>query len=201
MSTLLGHFHLVTLLRNDFGVKRRRSGDSALTQKLMLLIVCILATDNHEHMTHSTVINQISAFMNERIPFQKYLGIRVTKFDAKESEVRFQWKDELVGNAPMQILHGGATATALDTAGGVVIMASVIERLDNDLTAEQIVKHMARCGTIDLRVDYVRPGRGKEFITTATIIRSGSRVAVARMEMHNEEGMLIAFGTGTYIVS
>ncbi len=171
-----------------------------MTQKRLLPIVGIPATDNHELMTHSTLIDQLSAFMNERIPFQKYLGIKVTKFDGQESEVRFQWKDELVGNAPMQILHGGATATALDTAGGVVIMASVIERMEKNLSAEEIVERMARCGTIDLRVDYVRPGRGNEFITTATIIRSGSRVAVARMEMHNEDGMLIAFGTGTYIV-
>ncbi|RUO32666.1 thioesterase family protein [Aliidiomarina sanyensis] len=151
-------------------------------------------------MSSSALLEQISTFMNEQIPFQKHLGIVVTKFDAQQSEVRFRWQDQLVGNAPMQILHGGVTATALDTAGGVVIMASVIERLKQDLPADEIVKRIARCGTIDLRVDYVRPGRGKEFITTATIIRSGNKVAVARMEMHNEDGMLIAFGTGTYIV-
>ncbi len=166
----------------------------------MLTIVSVPATDNHEHMSSSSLLEQISSFMNEQIPFQQYLGIVVTRFDAQQSEVRFRWKDELVGNAPMQILHGGATATALDTAGGVVIMASVIERLNKELGPEEIVQRIARCGTIDLRVDYVRPGRGEEFITTATIIRSGNKVAVARMEMHNNEGMLIAFGTGTYIV-
>jgi len=138
--------------------------------------------------------------MNEKIPFQKHLGMRVTRFGSDQSEMRFPFKDEMIGNSAMGILHGGVTATALDTAGGLVIMASVIDKLGDDVTEEDIVKRISRCGTIDLRVDYVRPGRGKEFITTATIIRSGNKVAVARMEMHNEDGMLIAFGTGTYIV-
>ncbi|RUO18834.1 thioesterase family protein [Aliidiomarina haloalkalitolerans] len=151
-------------------------------------------------MTRSAIIEQISAFMNEKIPFQKDLGIEVTQFNSQQSEVRFHWKESLIGNSPMQILHGGVTATALDTAGGVVIMASVIDKLSDDASLEKVVERISRCGTIDLRVDYVRPGRGQEFIATATIIRSGNKVAVARMEMHNEDGMLIAFGTGTYIV-
>ncbi|MGS3186527.1 thioesterase family protein, partial [Aeromonas taiwanensis] len=61
-------------------------------------------------------------------------------------------------------------------------------------------ERFSRLGTIDLRVDYLRPGRGNEFIATAHIIRAGSKVTVARMELHNEEGTHIAFGTGTYLV-
>ncbi|MBB1383055.1 thioesterase family protein, partial [Shewanella sp. SR41-2] len=30
--------------------------------------------------------------------------------------------------------------------------------------------------------------------------RSGNRVSVCRMELHNEQGVHIAFGTGTYMV-
>ena len=69
-------------------------------------------------------------------------------------------------------------------------------KLSDDASLEKVVERISRCGTIDLRVDYVRPGRGQEFIATATIIRSGNKVAVARMEMHNEDGMLIAFWHG-----
>jgi acyl-coenzyme A thioesterase PaaI-like protein len=32
------------------------------------------------------------------------------------------------------------------------------------------------------------------------VLRSGSRVVVTRMEFHNDEGKLVAVGTGTYIV-
>lgn len=43
-------------------------------------------------------------------------------------------------------------------------------------------------GTIDLRTDYLRPRKGEQFIAIAHIVRNGSKVAVTRMEMHNELG-------------
>ena len=101
-----------------------------------------------------------------------------------------------MGNVPQRMLHGGVTATALDTAGKVI--AGMIERLQEP-SEHYLMERLSRCGTIDLRVDYLRPGRG-EFIANASIIRSGNKVAVARMELHNEDGTHIAFGTGTYLV-
>lgn len=59
---------------------------------------------------------------------------------------------------------------------------------------------LARITTIDLRIDYLRPGQGQHFTASAEIIRSGSRVAVCRMELHNEQRVHIAYGTGTYMV-
>ena len=58
----------------------------------------------------------------------------------------------------------------------------------------------AQVGTIDLRVDYLRPGRGERFTASGRIMRSGRKVAVVRMEMHNEDALLVAVGTGTYMV-
>jgi uncharacterized protein (TIGR00369 family) len=91
------------------------------------------------------------------------------------------------------------TASALDLAGGVVAAANILTLLPN-LSEETIAQHLNKLSTIDLRTDFLRPGRGNEFITTAKVIRSGSKVAVTRMEMHNEKGDHIAFGTGTYMV-
>jgi len=147
------------------------------------------------------VVQQIKKIWQEQVPFNQVLGIRITEFNHQLAEIRFAWQPQLVGNPIKQILHGGVTASALDFAGGVVCAASIIERLELDkLSAEAIHESLAKMGTIDLRTDFLRPGRGKEFITTAKIIRSGNKVAVARMEMHNELGDHIAFGTGTYMV-
>ena len=55
-------------------------------------------------------------------------------------------------------------------------------------------------GTIDLRVDYLRPGRGRHFIASARIVRKGSRIAVTHMELHNDAGELIATGGAAYVV-
>jgi len=150
-------------------------------------------------MNKADLLAQITHFLDEQIPFNKLLGLKITQFNSEESEIRFLWQDQLVGNPVLNILHGGVTASALDFAGGVVAAANIIESL-NDINAVTLQNHLSKLGTIDLRTDYLTPGKGKEFIVTAKIIRNGKRVAVARMEMHNEKGDHIACGTGTYIV-
>ena len=69
-----------------------------------------------------------------------------------------------------------------------------------DFSLEEITERFSRVGTINLRVDYLRPGRGEFFIGTGSIIRAGNKVTVVRMEFHNNEEQMIAVGTGTYIV-
>ena len=59
---------------------------------------------------------------------------------------------------------------------------------------------MARMGTIDMRVDYLRPGKGPEFRCVATVMRTGRKLAVTRMELFDQEDNLIAVGTGAYLV-
>jgi len=55
-------------------------------------------------------------------------------------------------------------------------------------------------GTVDLRVDYLRPGRGEYFIASASLIRAGNKVSVARVDLHNDAGVHIATTTATYMV-
>ena len=60
-------------------------------------------------------------------------------------------------------------------------------------------KVLSKIGTIDMRVDYVRPGKGEWFEATGRVLRTGNKVAVTRMEVHNDKDELIALGTGTYL--
>ncbi|NQY62309.1 MAG: thioesterase family protein [Alteromonadaceae bacterium] len=150
-------------------------------------------------MKNKLLYQQIAAFWNDGMPFNQLLGLTITQFDNEQSEIRFKWQDKLVGNPIQKILHGGVTASALDLAGGIVAAASIIDQLD-DLSPANIQQNLRKLGTIDLRTDFLRPGRGEEFIATATIIRSGTKVAVTRMELHNELGDHIACGTATYMV-
>ncbi|XQW85046.1 thioesterase family protein [Thalassotalea piscium] len=150
-------------------------------------------------MNRALIIQQMQNFWNNDMPFNQLLGLTITQFDHQKSEVRFSWQDKLVGNPMQKILHGGVTATALDLVGGVVAAANIIEHLD-DYSPEAIEQSLSKLSTIDLRTDFLRPGRGESFIATATIIRSGTKVTVARMELHNEKNDHIAFGTGTYMV-
>jgi len=150
-------------------------------------------------MDKAQIFQYLADSWNQSMPFNQLLGFEITQFSDKQAEVAFQWDDKLVGNHLQKILHGGVTASVLDVAGGVVAAANVIANLEN-LSPESIKDNLSKLSTIDLRTDYLRPGRGEHFVATAHIIRSGSKVAVARMELHNENGDHIAFGTGTYMV-
>ncbi len=149
-------------------------------------------------MTSSQLLPYIASVFNE-MPFNKVLGLQVTQFDEHLAEVRFNWSDSLVGNPLQHILHGGVIASVLDVAGGLMAVSSALGRV-HEVAPEQLHERFGKMSTIDIRTDYLRPGRGDSFIATARVIRAGNKVAVCRMELHNEQGIHIALGTGTYLV-
>jgi len=53
-------------------------------------------------------------------------------------------------------------------------------------------------GTIDIRVDYLMPGKGEHLIASGTFLRKGNQILAIRTELHNEKNELIAIGTATY---
>jgi len=134
----------------------------------------------------------------ERIPFNSYLGIELDQVSHERIVMHLPMKQELVGNFVHGILHGGVIASLLDVAGGAMAMIGSLDK-HRHLTAEERALRLSRLGTIDLRIDYLRPGRGQSFSASATLLRSGNKVAVVRSELHNDEGLLVAVGTGTYL--
>jgi acyl-coenzyme A thioesterase PaaI-like protein len=70
-----------------------------------------------------------------------------------------------------------------------------------DQSVAERLAQFGKLGTIDLRVDYLRPGVGERFMMRAQVLRLGSRIANTRMEFTGTDGRLFAAGTGVYIVS
>ncbi len=97
-------------------------------------------------------------------------------------------------------LHGGVISAGLDAIAGLAVMAALGARHMDETIAQRLAR-FSRVGTIDLRVDYLRPGIGERFELSAEVIRIGSRVASARMEFRGEDGTLLSTGTAAYIVS
>lgn len=145
---------------------------------------------------------ELSLAMNflDQIPFNRALGLKPGLLSDSRCEFTMAMRDDLVGNWLQGILHGGAIATALDVAGGAMALVATWQRMHkNEIPKNERPQKLAKLGTIDMRVDYLHPGKGKEFTASATLLRIGNKVAVTRMEFHNEEGLLIAVGTGTYL--
>jgi uncharacterized protein (TIGR00369 family) len=109
-------------------------------------------------------------------------------------------RPELVGSYLHNRLHGGVIATALDTVAGFAVTVAIAEKHANE-TAEQIVMRFGRFGTIDLRVDYLHQGIGRSFHASAKVVRLGGRIASVQMELKNDADLLIATGTGAYVIS
>ena len=130
-----------------------------------------------KQMLKKMALSGIANLFAEKMPFNKLIGMQVTHYDFDKVELRIKMDDKLIGNPFHNILHGGVTATLLDVAGGMIVAASCIDELE-EFSPSYLKERFARLGTIDLRVDYLRPGRGNEFIATAHIIpgwQQGSR--------------------------
>ena len=135
----------------------------------------------------------------DNLPFSRLLGLRVSNLKLDEAGFVFTMRDNLIGNVVHGFLHGGVISAVLDTTGGLTATIAAIRRKQS-LSSQELAELITRIGTIDMRVDYLRPGRGKRFQSTGTVMRTGNKVAVTRMELSNEENLLIAVGTGAYIV-
>ena len=137
--------------------------------------------------------------MHESLAFNQLLGLKVDSLRPDVSECHFSMKEDFIGNPVQSTLHGGVISAVLDAVGGMTASASALDKI-KALSPEEIATRLSRMGTIDLRVDYLRPGKGKQFRATSTVMRTGRKVAVTRMELKNEEDILIAVGTGAYNV-
>lgn len=136
----------------------------------------------------------------EKIAFNQVLGLKITELQPERVTARIDMRPELVGHYAYHRIHGGVISAGLDAMGGLACMAAIGAR-HMDETPEQRLHRFAKLGTIDLRIDYLRPGIGDQFELSAEVLRLGSRVASTRMEFRGADGKLLSCGSGAYIVS
>jgi uncharacterized protein (TIGR00369 family) len=145
-------------------------------------------------------INGLKDIFEEKIVFNKLLGLKITSLTADHVTARIDMRHELVGHYSHNRIHGGAISAGLDAVGGLAVMAAMGAR-HLDEPPLQRLQRFAKLGTIDLRVDYLRPGIGDYFELRAEVLRLGSRVASTRMEFFGADGKLLSTGAAAYIVS
>ncbi|MFK8258893.1 thioesterase family protein [Erwinia sp. AnSW2-5] len=133
------------------------------------------------------------------MPFNRALGLALDRLESDYAEISLANQTMLVGNSAQKILHGGVIASVLDVAAGLVCVTRALTRQES-ITEEELRQRLSRMGTIDLRVDYLRPGRGERFIASSSLLRGGNKVSVARVELHNDVGVHIASATATYLI-
>jgi acyl-coenzyme A thioesterase PaaI-like protein len=145
-------------------------------------------------------VEGLKAIFEEQIAFNRVLGLEITSLKPDRVSGRIGMKKELVGHFLYNRLHGGVVSAGLDAMGGLACMAAIGARhMDEPPLAR--LHRFGKLGTIDLRVDYLRPAIGDHFDLRAEVLRLGSRVASTRMEFLGPDGKLLCSGSAAYIVS
>lgn len=120
--------------------------------------------------------------------YHSYLAALTKLSSHKRENEEFELKipiQPLIKNS-LNIVHGGITATLIDTAMGSFVNQS-------------LPKHLAAV-TSDLSIKYIKPGVGKELRCRATIIHKGSSLYICEAKVFNDQGSLIATGTGSFFI-
>lgn len=137
--------------------------------------------------------------IEHQITFNQVLGLKVMSL-RPGLQLRFDMRSELVGHHMYGRLHGGVIASTLDAIGGCALMVAMVDKHPAD-SVEQAMGRFSKLGTIDMRVDFLRPGLGEHFLASAEVTRLGGRVGSTLMRLHSDQNMLVATAAGSYIVS
>ncbi|MEA3427974.1 MAG: thioesterase family protein [Thermodesulfobacteriota bacterium] len=150
-----------------------------------------------------TDFTELSRFLQdvyeEKIPFNKELGLKIISLKEDNVCIKLEMKEKLVGNYKYGMLHGGVISSVLDATGGAIVSVGILKKMVG-CRLEEIFNQITKISTVDLRVDFLRPGQGNYFLSTGSIMRMGNKVVVIRTTLHNDKEALIAVGTGIYML-
>ena len=152
------------------------------------------------HTLEPEFIEGVRVISEEKIVFNSLLGLKITSLSPDLATASIAMRAEFVGHFEYNRIHGGVISAALDARGGIAVRGAIGARYQQE-DVDKRLQRFAKLGTIDLRIDYLRPGIGERFTLSASVLRLGSRVASTRMEFFADNGTLLSTGSGSYIVS
>lgn len=134
----------------------------------------------------------VRTLVEDLIPFNRFLGLKLERFslDPAQLVTRLELRPEHVGNPRRKAPHGGVISFVIDATAGVAVALS--------LGDPELASGIA---TIDMRVDYLQPARGRALLTTSAVVRGGKRIVAVRSEVHDDAGTLLALGNNVFNVA
>jgi len=118
---------------------------------------------------------QLIVFVEQQIPFNKYLGLRCISLSEGHARLEIPFREELIGDPFRPAIHGGVLSMLADTCGGAAVF-SLFEDIRD------------RTSTVDLRMDYLRPGGKETICAEAEVVRAGNKVAVVDVKVFHPGG-------------
>jgi uncharacterized protein (TIGR00369 family) len=129
---------------------------------------------------------QLEAFL-QRVPYVRFLGMRA-ELSGDEMTAILPAAPHLVGNTFLQALHGGVI--------GAFLEMTALTQLSVSQGSTKVHK------TIDVTIEYLRPGRAMTTYARADLRKVGRRVANVHVEAWQEaRDQPIAFLRGHFLLS
>lgn len=113
---------------------------------------------------------RLRAFL-DRVPYVKFLGMRA-ELSGDEMTAILPFSPHLVGNAMLPALHGGVIGAFMEVAA----LAQL------SVTQKSVKVHK----TIDVTIDYLRPGRAVTSYARAHVLKIGRQIANVHVEAWQE---------------
>ncbi|WP_053058047.1 PaaI family thioesterase [Rubrobacter aplysinae] len=127
-------------------------------------------------------LTKLARYFDEAISFSRHIGSRVEKVEPGRAILYIDVEDHhLNGNGT---LHGGVYASLIDNAMGISVLSKV----------------GLRAATIQMDTRFLGPVNGGRIICHAEVLHRTRRMATAQGSVYDEEGNLVAMGTGTFRV-
>ena len=134
-------------------------------------------------MTQPLTIKEMKEW-GKKMPFNALLGIRPVRAHKDGLTIECTIRHELLNSA--SVLHGGVTATMADAAAGMAIT--------------RLTGGKKRITTIEMKLNYFRPVAEGTIRARAYVIRLGSQIAVARVDLHDHKKNLAGAALVTYMI-
>jgi uncharacterized protein (TIGR00369 family) len=121
--------------------------------------------------------------MTEDGGFRELVGTELKESEEGRAVMELRAEDRHLN--PGGTVHGGAVSTLIDV--------SMAEALKPMIDEEE------RPVTIEMKVNYLEPGKPGTLVCTAKVRKSGGRITITEAEVTQQEsGEVVALATGTY---
>jgi uncharacterized protein (TIGR00369 family) len=127
---------------------------------------------------------QINDFMNNRLRFNRLLGMKVTRVHKDGVTVECAMRDDLMNAA--HALHGGVFATLADAAVGI--------SLHRHLGGTRAIT------TVELKINYFRPVTQGRIFARCRLVRIGSQICVGAVELSDDRKRQVGAALVTYML-
>jgi len=139
-----------------------------------------------------------------QMPYIGWLGIA---FERKGDELTatLPFAETVIGNPMLPAIHGGVTAAFLEATATIELAWSMLwdeiesGRIDAAGLTQETMPHLPK--TIDITVDYLRPGLPRDAYARARVVRSGRRYASVQVEAwQDNRARLFAAASGHFLM-